>query len=174
MTAWAIAPMRPDQRDAFAAIWIPWLRDTMGRTPEAEDLAIMADPAAYYRGQGGEAFLAMLGERVVGAVAVKKLGEAGFEFCKLVVSDDARGHGVGRALVERSLAFAAGHGGPALYLQSFKALDVALGLYRQMGFAEAPPPAGMSVLARTEVIMAMDVREWPGAAAPARSVSPSP
>ena len=42
---------------------------------------------------------------------------------------------------------------PALFLQSFNALDVALGLYRRMGFIDAQPPSGMFVLARTEVIM---------------------
>jgi GNAT superfamily N-acetyltransferase len=157
-SAVSIEPMRDDQRDAFASIWIPWLRDTMKRSPEAEDLAIMADPAAYYRGQGGDAFLALLEHQVVGAVAVKKLGASGFEFCKLVVTEDARGHGVGRRLVEHCLRFAADHGGPALYLQSFRALDVAIGLYERMGFMEGPAPAGMSVLARTEVIMSKPVR----------------
>ena len=140
--------------DAFAGIWIPWLRDTMGRTPEAEDLAVMADPAAYYRRSGGEAFLASIDGAVVGAIAVKGLGPSGFEFCKLVVTEAARGHGAGRALVETCVRFAADHGGPALYLQSFHALEVALGLYRRMGFVDATAPPGMAVLARTEVIMA--------------------
>jgi hypothetical protein len=70
----------------------------MKRTPETEDLAIMADPATYYREHGGELFLAMLDGLVVDAVAVKKLGDAGFEFCKLVVAQQARAHGAGRAL----------------------------------------------------------------------------
>jgi len=148
-----ILPMQADRRTAFAEIWIPWLRDAMKRTPEPEDLAIMEDPATYYREHGGEAFLAVLDDQVVGAVAVKKLGDAGFEFCKLVVAEKARGHGAGRALVERCVAFAADRGGPALYLQSFKALDVALGLYRRMGFVQSAAPPGMSVLARTDVIM---------------------
>jgi putative acetyltransferase len=148
----AILPMQANQRSAFAEIWIPWLRDTMKRAPETEDLAIMADPATYYREHGGEVFLAMLDGLVVGAVAVKKLGDAGFEFCKLVVAQQSRGHGAGRALVKRCIAFAAEQGGPALFLQSFNALDVALGLYRRMGFVDAQPPPGMFVLARTEVI----------------------
>jgi putative acetyltransferase len=148
-----ITTIDADQIDAFADIWIPWLRDTMGRTPEAEDLGVMADPAAYYRRSGGEAFLASIDGAVVGAVAVKGLGYSGFEFCKLVVTEAARGQGAGRALVETCLNFAAVHGGPALYLQSFNALDVALGLYRRMGFVDAPAPTGMTVLARTEVIM---------------------
>ncbi len=151
-----IAPMTPDQTPAFASIWIPWL-EGMGRVVEAEDAAIMADPAKYYRASGGEAFLARIGDETVGAVAVKGLGESGFEFCKLVVTEAARGHGAGRALVEKCLAFAAEQGGPALYLQSFRALDVALGLYERMGFVDAPAPPGMNVLARTQVIMAKAV-----------------
>jgi putative acetyltransferase len=157
MTGPVIAAMPADQGDAFADIWLPWLRHTMKRTPEAEDLAIMANPAAYYRSRGGEVFLATLDDRVVGAVAVKKLADSGFEFCKLVVTEDARGHGVGRKLVERCLEFAALQGGPALFLQSFHALDVALGLYRRMGFVDTPAPPSMSVLGRTEVIMAKTV-----------------
>ena len=148
-----ITTIDADRIDAFACIWIPWLRDTMGRTPEAEDLEVMADPSACYRKSGGEAFLATIDGAVVGAVAVKGLGASGFEFCKLVVTEAARGHGAGRALVETCLHFAAGHGGPALYLQSFNALDVALGLYRRMGFVDVPAPTEMTVLARTEVIM---------------------
>ncbi len=149
--------MAATETGAFSAIWIPWL-ESMGRVPEAEDLAIMRDPAAYYRSTGGEAFLATRDGVAIGAVAVKRLGPSGFEFCKLVVTADARGSGAGRALVERCLDYAARNGGPALYLQSFKALDVALGLYERMGFQHAEPPPGMAVLARTEVIMAMPTK----------------
>jgi len=148
-----ILPADPDHRDAFAAIWVPWLRDSMGIEPEAEDLAAMADPAAYYGDRGGAALLAHLDGEVVGAVALKGLGNSGFEFCKLVVTEKARGHGVGRALVEACLDFSRRRSAPALWLQSFNRLDVALGLYRRMGFADAPPPPEMSVLGRTEVIM---------------------
>jgi putative acetyltransferase len=117
----------------------------------------MSDPGLYYRQTGGDAFLAALDDKIVGAVAIKGLGSAGFEFCKLVVSEDARGHGVGRALVETCLQYATDHGAPALYLQSFKSLDVALSLYRRMGFLDAPAPPQMTVLGRTEIIMALEV-----------------
>jgi hypothetical protein len=39
MTVLTILPLQANQVNAFAEIWIPWLRDTMKRTPEAEDLA---------------------------------------------------------------------------------------------------------------------------------------
>lgn len=154
-----IESMRDEQRGAFAAIWIPWLQDSMKRTAEPEDLAVMADPASYYRSEGGDAFLAVINGEVEGAVAVKKLGATSFEFCKLVVTEAARGHGVGRALVEHCLTFARERGGSALFLQSFNALDVALGLYRRMGFVDAPAPVGMSVLTRSEVIMRVELHE---------------
>ena len=148
-----IAPMRPDQASAFGEIWIPWLKATMGLSPEPEDLRAMADPLAFYGESGGAVLLASLDGQVVGAVAVKGLGAAGFEFCKLVVTEAARGHGAGRALVDACLDYVAGQGGPWLWLQSFNKLDVALGLYRRMGFADAPPPPEMVVLRRTEVVM---------------------
>jgi hypothetical protein len=62
--------------NTFAEIWVPWLRVTMGRTPEPEDIAIMAEPARYYRDHDGEVFLATLDAKIVGAVAV--LGIEGF------------------------------------------------------------------------------------------------
>lgn len=139
--------------DRFSAIWIPWL-EGMGRTVEPEDREIMRDPASYYRKAGGDAVLATLNGETVGAVAIKSLGSSGFEFCKLVVTEKARGHGAGRALVQWCLDFSLECGGPALYLQSFNALDVALGLYRRMGFEDCAAPQGMFVLGRTEVIMA--------------------
>ena len=108
-----IQPIPPSDTAAFASIWIPWL-ETMGRTPEAEDLEIMRDPGTYYRANGGEAFYALLDGEIVGAVAVKRLGSSGFEFCKLVVTDTARGQGAGRALVEQRLAYAKANGGAAL------------------------------------------------------------
>jgi len=98
-----IQPISPAETGEFARIWIPWLEST-GRHPEPEDLAIMADPAAYYRATGGEAFLAKLGGATVGAVAVKGLGASGFEFCKLVVSEAARWSSIASPTPRRTVA----------------------------------------------------------------------
>jgi GNAT superfamily N-acetyltransferase len=148
-----IAEIGPDQTSAFGDIWTPWLKTTIGVSPEPEDLRAMADPLAFYRQSEGSAFLASLDGAVVGAVAVKGLGPSGFEFCKLVVTEPARGRGAGRALVEACVRFAEACKGPWLYLQSFNRLEVALALYRRMGFVDAPAPPQMLVLGRTEVIM---------------------
>jgi putative acetyltransferase len=150
----SIIKIGPENMDAFASIWISWLKNTIGRDPEAEDLEVMADPAGYYAKTGGTALLAMDEGEIVGGVAVKGLGASGFEFCKLIVTETARGNGGGRALVEACLHYAKKQGGPVLYLQSFSALQIALGLYSRMGFVETGAPPEMTVLARTEVVMA--------------------
>lgn len=148
-----IKTVGPDEKDFFGKIWIPWLESSMGVQAEAEDLEAMRDPMSFYGQTGGTAFLAMLAGEVVGTVAVKGLGSAGFEFCKLVVLDAARGQGAGRRLVDACSDYAREQGGPALWLQSFTRLKVALGMYERMGFVHAPPPPEMDVLDRTEVIM---------------------
>lgn len=147
-----IRPPSEAERDVFGGIWIPWLKETIGIDPEPEDLQAMADPLAYYGTSGGVALLAILDGAPVGTVAIKGLGSAGFEFCKLVVQDQARGQGVGRALVEACLNFCAARSAN-LWLQSFNKLEVALALYRQIGFCETEPPQEMSVLGRTEIVM---------------------
>ena len=115
----------------------------------------MRDPAKYYRDLGGEVFLADLTGLIIGGVAVKRLHANGYEFCKLVVTREARGLGAGKALVESCLNYVRQQGGGHLFLQSFKALETALIMYRHMGFSDCEAPAGMRVLARTEVIMSL-------------------
>ncbi len=42
-----IVPVDKAHRDAFAAIWIPWLKETMGIAPEAEKREIRSDLCAF-------------------------------------------------------------------------------------------------------------------------------
>ena len=151
--AMTVVPYDPSLAGAFHRLWVTWLRETMGKQPQAEDLDAVDHPEAFYLSRGGAVYFALRGSQPVGVVAVRQLGPGRYEFCKLVVADDARGSSAGRALVEACIAFARSRGADALYLQSFHALQTALGMYRRMGFEDCPPPEGMSVLARTQVIM---------------------
>lgn len=148
-----IVPYAPRHAGDFHRLWVTWLRDAMGRQPQAEDLDAVDHPQAFYIDGGGAVFFAERDGTPVGVVAVRHLGEGDYEFCKLVVADAARGSGAGRALVERCIAFATLQGGRHLYLQSFRALANAVELYRRMGFVDCRPPPAMSVLARTEIVM---------------------
>jgi hypothetical protein len=49
--------------------------------------------------------------------------------------------------------------GANLYLQSFHKLEIAVNMYKSMGFIDAPAPTGMLVVSRTEIIMKMEFRQ---------------
>ncbi len=55
--------------------------------------------------------------------------------------------------MEACLNYTEKQGGRVVYLQSFKALQIALGLYGRMGFSETVAPPEMKVLARTEIVI---------------------
>jgi putative acetyltransferase len=139
----------------FAELWVPWLKSMTGKDPEAEDLLAVGDPDSFYVRGGGAVLFALQNRQPVGVVAVKNLSGGVFEFCKLVVLERARGLGVGRALVEACIGFSRSSGGCLLMLQSFRRLEVALGLYQRMGFVPMSPPPQMLVLARTEIVMGL-------------------
>lgn len=150
-----IVSCTPQLRGKFAEIWVPWLRSMTGKEPEPEDLVAVGDPESFYVKGGGAVLFALQQGEPMGVVAVRNLGGGAFEFCKLVVVERARGLGVGRALVEACISFVRNAGGRLLMLQSFRRLEVALGMYERMGFVPMAPPPQMLVLSRTEIVMGL-------------------
>ncbi len=134
-----------------------------GKEPEPEDLLAVGDPDSFYIRGGGAVLFALQDGKPLGVVAVKSLGGGVFEFCKLVVLEQARGLGVGRDLVQACIRFARDAGGRLLMLQSFRRLEVALRMYERMGFVPMPAPSQMLVLARTEIIMGLPLEDAPKA-----------
>ena len=155
MKSFEIVFCTAELRGQFAALWVPWLRNMTGRNPEPEDLLSVGDPESSYTKGGGAVLFAIHQNQPVGVVAVKNLTGGVYEFCKLVVVERARGLGVGRALVEACVTFVRSQGGRLLVLQSFRRLEVALGMYERMGFVPMSPPGEMLVLSRTEIVMGM-------------------
>ena len=141
----------------FEQIWIDWLKNTMKIEPQAEDIKEVQNPLNSYILNGGAAFYATDGEHCIGVVAVKKLNETDYEFCKLVVSEKARGQGLGKKLVQECIDFVAAQKGNYLYLQSFYKLEIALKMYESMGFIKSEAPVGMNVVKRTEIIMRKNI-----------------
>ena len=158
MQRFDIVPLADGLSARLAQLWVPWLKGVTGKDPEPEDLRAVGDPHAFYVAPGGAVFFALLGGEPVGVVALKNLSGGAYEFCKLVVTEKARGLGVGKRLVQTCIDCATQRDGHTLMLQSLRRLDVALEMYRRMGFVEMEPPAQMFVLARTEVVMGIDLR----------------
>jgi GNAT superfamily N-acetyltransferase len=107
--------------------------------------AWLADTAD--RANGDTLLVATLDDRLVGTVTWCPFGSASAQLARaphqgelrtLTVDARARGHGVGRALVEHCLALARGAGMGEVLLCSLDVMLPAHGLYTSMGFARRP------------------------------------
>jgi putative acetyltransferase len=90
---------------------------------------------------GGEIFVALMGEAVVGTCAAIVRDAERVELAKLAVAEGVRGHGIGRRLTEEAVAWARGRGARRVVLVSSTKLTSALRLYERLGFAYGPLPA---------------------------------
>nr|WP_299384164.1 GNAT family N-acetyltransferase [Allomuricauda sp.] len=152
-----IAQYSAKNQGDFEKLWVSWLTNSMGLSPQKEDLEEVRNPVDRYIKDGGMAFYANMNEQCVGVVAVKKLNATEYEFCKLVVDEKARGHGLGKKLVQRCIDFVKEVRGTALYLQSFHKLNIAVNMYKNMGFVDCETPIGMLVVERTEIMMKKEI-----------------
>jgi putative acetyltransferase len=113
---------------------------------------------------GNGAFLVVRrGGRPVGCGAVRRVREAALlpelgprvgELKRMYVDRDARGQGIGRALLDRLEAEARALGLERLVLETGIRQTEALALYRRAGFIEIPPYGEYSASAATSVCMA--------------------
>jgi putative acetyltransferase len=95
-------------------------------------------PGDYAPPDGG-LLLAIDGDRVVGCVAIRKLGDGICEMKRLYVQPGYRGQGLGRRLAESVIAEARAIGYRKMRLDSLTSLKEAAGLYRSLGFIEISP-----------------------------------
>jgi GNAT superfamily N-acetyltransferase len=100
-----------------------------------------------YLDQGGGAIVAVLGDLPVGFVAWRSLPAlqlaSAWELKRLWIRPQARGVGIGRALVQAVVDLALVQGKTDLYLDTAPdAMAAAHRLYFQMGFVECPPYNG--------------------------------
>ncbi|HZO33771.1 MAG TPA: GNAT family N-acetyltransferase [Gaiellaceae bacterium] len=91
---------------------------------------------------GGRLYLAEANGEAVGIGALKRLTETTGEIKRMYVRPDARGLGVGRALVDRLVADARELGLETVYLESASFMHAAHALYRSVGFVPSDPYPG--------------------------------
>jgi GNAT superfamily N-acetyltransferase len=136
--------------DAFRALNEAWIGKHFALEPS--DHKVLGDPQGQILAPGGAIFMALDEEdEPIGTVALIRMEDGGFEVAKMTVSEQARGSGLGRALMEACIAHAQALGAPRLYLETNSALAPARALYASCGFVELP--AHETPYARADVFM---------------------
>ncbi len=84
-------------------------------------------------------YLIERGGAVIGMGGIRRVRDGVCEMKRVYLRDAAKGLGLGRALVERLMADAAGFGYRQMLLDTAPTLTTAIALYQRLGFAPIPP-----------------------------------
>lgn len=144
-----IVEFEPRHAEAFRTLNEAWISRHF--VLEAKDREVLGDPQGKILDKGGRIFMAMKAGAAVGCAALIRMADGGYEVAKMTVSEDLRGSGLGRMLMQRCIDVGAELGAPRLYLETNSSLGPALGLYRAMGFKDLAPTD--TPYARADVFM---------------------
>jgi N-acetylglutamate synthase-like GNAT family acetyltransferase/DNA-binding MarR family transcriptional regulator len=150
-----IVDYKPSLKEHFFRLAGQWLSRKLGGNLEEEDEYTLHNPAKAYLEPGGFLFFALHKGSVVGCVALKRMSEEEFEFCKLYVDESLRNMGVATRLIERCITRCKENNAKQLWLQTTLDLAPAHQLYSNLGFRDQKAPPYMEVLKRTQKIMSL-------------------
>jgi putative acetyltransferase len=100
-----------------------------------------------FQKEGSVYFVALLDDRIIGGGGIYPTDGLDPDTCELVkmyLLPEARGRGLGRALIGKCLAFAKERGYNKVYLETMPELRQALKIYEQFGFNYLPGSMGNS------------------------------
>ncbi len=145
-----ILDFEPSLAAYFRDLNVEWLEKYFRVEPL--DHEVLNDPLRHVIEPGGVILFARAGTEIVGCAALKHQGDAVYELTKMAVTERCQGQGIGRRLLEASIARYRALGGQKLYLESQSGLGTAVGLYERSGFEHATPP-GPPAYERADVYM---------------------
>jgi len=149
---------QPGDEHAFRALNEQWIAKYF--RIEDKDREVLDDPVGKILETGGHIFLACIGDRPVGTCALiamepeifevartasgayevaGRMAPGVYEVAKMAVDENHRGAGIGRALLEHTIAEAARLGATRLYLETNSSLKNAIHLYGAAGFRHLDP-----------------------------------
>src|SRR5215467_5250854 len=131
-----VREFQPGDEEAFRTLNEEWI--TRYFALEEKDSASLRDPHGKILDRGGRIFFAVRGDRAVGCCALVPMGPGEFEVAKMAVTESARGGGIGRRVLERTVAEAKAAGARRLYLETNHVLETAIHLYESVGFRHVP------------------------------------
>jgi molybdopterin-guanine dinucleotide biosynthesis protein A len=131
-----IVPLRPEHLDGFRALVSGTLAE-FGFTADPEFDPDLDDPAAVYEA----VWVATRVDRIVGSVALRRLGPSEVELKRMYLRPSERGHGTGRRLLDTALLWAREDGIDTVRLDTTERMQAARHLYEKYGFVQVPGEA---------------------------------
>jgi ribosomal protein S18 acetylase RimI-like enzyme len=123
-----------DLKEAIKVLNYEWLEKYF-RIEKGDEISL-SNPKGEIINKGGFIFYAKLANQIVGTVSLIKKADNIFELSKMAVSENAKGKGIGKILIEHCLKFAKEHNFNKLILYSNTKLESAIHLYFKYGFYE--------------------------------------
>jgi GNAT superfamily N-acetyltransferase len=152
----SIRPFRDGDAAAFRMLNEEWIARYF--TIEEMDRIVLGDPVGQILAPGGHILMAVADGVPIGCCALVLEEPGVYEVAKMSVSERYRNRGVGRRLLNETLARARALGARRLYLGSNSRLANAIHLYESVGFRPVPPErVAPSPYARANVFMEMDL-----------------
>ena len=128
-----VRPFRPEDQAVFERLNLDWIEQHF--VVEASDRVQLGDPQTHIIDPGGAVLMAEADGEVVGTVGlVAQQGRDTVELVKMAVRADARGQGVGGALMQAAIDTASGMGASRVWLETNTVLGQAVRLYQKFGF----------------------------------------
>jgi putative acetyltransferase len=132
-----IRPFQSEDSPAFGSLNEAWISKYFSL--EDEDRLTLGNPEERILKPGGHIFMATADKKCVGCCALIFLRPGVFEVAKMAVAEEYRGRGIGRKLLEYTIAQAKTLGARSLFLGSNTKLKDAIHLYESAGFRHLPP-----------------------------------
>jgi putative acetyltransferase len=133
-----IREFRPGDETAFRLLNEEWIIRYFGSL-EPPDVATLTQPQGKILDPGGRIFFATQGDQLIGCCALLAIAPGEFEVAKMTVRESSRRGGIGRQLLQTTIAEARAMGASRLYLETNRMLVNAIRLYESVGFRHLPP-----------------------------------
>ena len=151
-----VRPFQQGDEVAFRELNEAWISKYF--TIEAAERPYLEDPVGNIIEAGGFIFMAIARHVPVGCCALLPMEPGAFEVAKMAVTENLRGRGIGRKVLEYAIAYAKKIGATRLYLETNRKLANAIHLYESIGFQHVSPDQVIpSPYARANVFMEMNL-----------------
>ncbi len=143
-----IQHIKPEDNAAIAQL----IREVLTEFGANKPGTVFTDPTTdnlfeLFKAKYSQYFIAKENEKIVGGCGIyptKGLPEGCTELVKLYVAKTHRSVGLGKQLMEKSIAAAISEGYTEIYLETLPELHIAVGLYEHLGFEYLDRPYGDS------------------------------